>query len=313
MIFPNISLFLELLMKKITKAIPVAATVLFLSITPLQASLFGKLKQSVTGKKDTNDEVVMPYEPVKYEFEMPKSDVPSHNMKIIYTSALMMVDGSSSGIEQQLDHFKNEIDQGFKEIIKAKKFNIYHEIEDPMENAQNMPQHELLKLAMASQQDNSLDAMLKKIPYVKKKRSSALVKTHLSIQLKYEMYDASNGFKKILVGSKIKKGYLHFSGDVSIEYIEPMTQEILVQQKFSLQSGKAPVQISYNDQSGLIQWETSEGSGAKIYSSDHIEALDNILKNSYKDVMANYFEYLSAEELLDLKEIIDELKGKKKY
>ena len=273
--------------------------------------LFNKLKETVTKKPV---EIKENYTPQVYSFKMPKVEESlKHNMKVIYTPITLATEGSTNGLESQLNSFKNALDKGMKDIIKAKKFNIYHEIEDASSDVSKLSQSELLKLAMQMQKNDNIDETLKTIPYVKKKRSSALIKTYIGITLKYELSDSSNELKKILVGNKIKTGYLYFSGEVGVEYIEPMTKEILVQQKFKLKNGKAPVKISYNDQSGIIKWKSNNISGAQIYSTDHVKALDKLLHDSYTEVLTNYFEYLSPEELVDLKEIINELKNKKKY
>lgn len=271
------------------------------------------LGSTASSSDDTSATSKPAYVPQTYAFQIPNENCPDHDMKLIYTPLILQIDGPSQGLETQISNFKEAMNKGLKDIIKAKKFTIFHEIEDVQENVGSMSQTELMRLAMTMKQNQTLDDMLTAIPYVKKKKSSALVKTFISITLKYEMQDASNALKSALVGNKIKKGFLHFAGEVGVEYIEPMTKEILIQQKFKLKEGKAPVQISYNDQSGIITWETTTRTGSQIYSTDHVEALDKLLHDSYTDVMKNYFEYLSPEELMDLKGIIAELKSKKNY
>ena len=285
-------------------------------LSQIHAGFLDKVKSlgSSESSSDNVDVSTKPaYVPQTYTFQMPDEPCPDHDMNLIYTPLILQIDGASEGLETQISNFKEAMNKGLKDIIKAKKFTIYHEVEDVQEKVGSMSQSELMKLAMTMNQNQTLDDMLTAIPYVKKKKSSALVKTFITITLKYDMQDASNALKSALVGNKIKKGFLHFAGEVGVEYIEPMTKEILIQQKFKLKEGKAPVQISYNDQSGIITWQTTNRSGSQIYSTDHVEALDKLLHDSYTDVMKNYFEYLSPEELMDLKGIIAELKGKKNY
>jgi len=274
---------------------------------------FGKKKEEE--KVEEKAEQAPEYTPVVYKFEMPEDkDIKDLDLKVIYMPMLINIEGSAAGIEKQIDSFKTALNAGLKDVIQAKKLTIFHEIEDITAlDTSSMSQADLIKLATAMNQQGDLDAMLNGVPYVKKKKSSAVIKNFLNISLKYNLEDSSNSLKAALVGNKIKKGHLFLAGEVAVEYVEPMTKEILIQQKFKLKEAKIPVQISYNDQSGMIKWTTGAQSGPKIYSTDHVKALDEALHLAYTDILKKYFEYLSPEELSDLSETIKELKAKKGY
>jgi hypothetical protein len=281
----------------------------------LQAGFLDAFSKNKTESEETTPAEKLDYTPQAYAFEIPVEEVPQHDMKIIYSDVELIVEGDSAGLEKQINSFKTALNDGFKNIIKSKKFTIYHELSGPdYQSLTNKTGLEALKAFTQLQEKQDIDEVLKSVPYVKKKKSAALITSKMYISLKYDLKDSSNLLKSALIGNKIKKGSLYFSGKVDVEYLEPMTKEVLIQQSFDLKSGSAPVEISYNDQSGMLTWkDNGSGSAVQIYSSTHVMALDKILHESYSDVMKKYFEYLSAEELADLKDIITELKGKKNY
>ncbi len=63
----------------------------------------------------------------------------------------------------------------------------------------------------------------------------------------------------------------------------------------------------------MLKWSTNKGSGAQMYDTDVMEKIDALLVEVYNDVMSQYWQFLSPDELKKTEESIKELKQKKVF
>ncbi|WP_203368660.1 HpaA family protein [Cysteiniphilum marinum] len=118
------------------------------------------------------------------------------------------------------------------------------------------------------------------------------------------------------------QGVIQVSGTMIINYIEPMTQEIVYNQKINLSDFNIAVpfkqQFVYKSRNqGIMDMASnmvSSASGEEITLTDNIDkSITEALNTFYKKAMAKSDKMISQKEILSYNSTVDELKNKKVF